>query len=77
MNVEVKGPLLLMILFYFIQFGRKVLLLLGGLGMFVSMVTSATLILVFRVEEGGSTAVGYVVVAFICFFMFSFAYGWG
>ena len=45
--------------------------------MFVSMATSATLILVFRVEEGGSRAVGYVVVAFICFFMFFFAYGWG
>ena len=66
-----------LLLHHLLQFGRKVLLLLGGLGMFVSMVTSATLILVFRVEEGGSTAVGYVVVAFICFFMFSFAYGWG
>lgn len=65
------------LLHHLLQFGRKVLLLLGGLGMLVSMATSATLILVFRVEEGGSRAVGYIVVAFICFFFFFFAYGWG
>ena len=59
------------------QLGRKVLLLLSGLGMFFTMATTATLILVFRVEEGGSTAVGYIVVALICCFMFAFAYGWG
>jgi len=45
--------------------------------MMFSMATAATLILVFRVEEGGSTAVGYIVVALICSFMFAFAYGWG
>jgi len=45
--------------------------------MLFSMAAAATLILVFRVEEGGSTAVGYIVVALICFFMFAFSYGWG
>ena len=52
-------------------------MLSGALGMLFSMATAATLILAFRVEEGGSTAVGYIVVALICSFMFAFACGWG
>ena len=77
MRLGSSAPNDAVLLHHLLQFGRKVLLLLGGLGMFVSMATSATLILVFRVEEGGSRAVGYIVVAFICCFMFFFAYGWG
>jgi hypothetical protein len=61
-----------------LQLGRKSLLLLGGLGMLITMVTSATLIVVFQIEDGGSTsAAEYIVVAFICLFMFAFTYGWG
>jgi len=45
--------------------------------MMSSMATAATLILAFRVEEGGSTAVGYIVVVFVCFFVFNFAYSYG
>jgi len=59
------------------QVGRKALMLSGALGMLFSMATAATLILAFRVEDGGSTAVGYIVVVLICFFVFNFAYGWG
>ena len=59
------------------QVGRKALLLSSSLGMLFSMATAATLILAFQVEEGGSRAVGYIVVILICFFVFNFAYGWG
>lgn len=46
--------------------------------MLITMVTSATLILAFRIEDGGgSSAAEYVVVALICLFMFAFTYGWG
>ena len=56
-----------------LQLGRKPLLLLGTLGMFGSITLAGTLLLVFRVESGGSRAVGYVVMAALCFFVFSFA----
>ena len=53
-------------------------MLLGALGMLVSMVIAASLLLDFRVEEnGGNQIVGYVVVVLICFFVFNFAYSWG
>ena len=52
-------------------------MLSGALGMLFSMATAATLILAFRVEDGRSTAVGYIVVVLICLFVFNFAYGWG
>lgn len=60
-----------------LQLGRKSLLLLGGLGMLTTMVISATLILVFRIEDGDSSAAEYIVVTLICLFMFAFTYGWG
>ena len=62
-----------------LQVGRKALLLLGGLGMILSMTGAATVLLVFRVEEeeGGGSVAGYVTVTLICFFVFNFAYGWG
>ncbi len=44
------------------QVGRKPLRLMGAVGMCVSMVAAATLILAFRVDEGENKAVGYVVV---------------
>ncbi len=59
------------------QVGRKPLLLMGAIGMCVSMVAAATLILAFRVDEGENKAVGYVVVLLICSFVINFAYGWG
>ena len=53
-------------------------MLLGALGMLVSMVIAASLLLDFRVErDGGNEVVGYVVVILICFFVFNFAYSWG
>ena len=54
-------------------------MLLGALGMLVSMVIAASLLLDFRVEEEGegNEVVGYVVVFLICFFAFNFAYSWG
>ena len=54
-------------------------MLLGALGMLVSMVIAASLLLDFRVEEEGegNEVVGYVVVVLICFFVFNFAYSWG
>ena len=57
--------------------GRKPLLLLGGVGMLVSIAGAATVLLVFRVEEKEGSVAGYVTVALICFFVFNFAYGWG
>lgn len=45
--------------------------------MFLSMVTAATLIVAFKVDEGDNEAVGYVVVLLVCLFVFNFAYGWG
>ena len=45
--------------------------------MMFSMLVAATLILAFKVEEGKNEEVGYVVVLFVCFFVFNFAYGWG
>lgn len=66
------------------QVGRKSLLLLGGIGMFVSMLAAATFILAFRIDNTDCQndsedvgAIGYVVVFFICFFVFNFAYSWG
>ena len=63
-----------------VQIGRKALLLLGSLGMLLSILTAGTIILVWRVGEadsGGVNIAGYVVVVFVCFFVFNFAYGWG
>lgn len=59
--------------------GRKALLLLGGTGMLISMITAATVLLVSGIEEDedGSSVAGYVTVTLICIFVFNFAYGWG
>ena len=59
------------------QLGRKALLLLGTLNLLLSMVTAATLLLAFRVEEGGSRVVSYIVVVLICYFVFNYAYSYG
>ena len=56
------------------QLGRKVLLLLGAIGMICAMTLAGTLLLVFEVEDGGgSKVVGYIVVAAVCTFVFSFS----
>lgn len=61
-----------------LQIGRKALLLLGALGMFLSICAAANVILIWKVDEDGSSQVaGYIVVLFICLFVFNFAYGWG
>ena len=58
---------------HFAQLGRKALLLFGAIGNICAMVIAGTLLLVFRVEDGGgSSAVGYIVVAAICVFVFSY-----
>ena len=74
-----NGVCYLEVSFMLLQVGRKALLLLGGLGMILSMTGAATVLLVFRVEEeeGGGSVAGYVTVTLICFFVFNFAYGWG
>ena len=59
------------------QLGRKALLLLGTLNLLLSMAIAATLLLAFRVEEGGSRAVSYIVVVLICYFVFNYAYSYG
>ena len=59
------------------QLGRKALLLLGTLNLLLSMATAATLLLAFRVEEGGSRVVSYIVVVLICYFVFNYAYSYG
>ncbi len=56
------------------QAGRKPLLLLGALKMSVIALITATLILVFKVEEGHNRAVGYIVVVLILLFAASYAY---
>ena len=63
----------------YIQVGRKALLLLGGVGMMVSMMGAALVLMIFNVEEreGGGSVAGYATVGLICFFVFNFAYGWG
>ena len=56
------------------QLGRKALLLLGAIGMTCALVLAGTLLLVFRVEDGGGgKAVGYIVVAAICAFVISYS----
>lgn len=62
-----------------LQLGRKALLLLGGAGMFLAIFIAASIILTWRVrqEEAEGGVAGYMVVIFICFFVFNFAYGWG
>lgn len=52
--------------------------------MFVAMLAAATFILAFGLDTSNCEnvsnevgAVGYVVVFFICFFVFNFAYSWG
>lgn len=55
------------------KLGRKPLLLLGTLGMFGSITLAGTLLLVFGVEDGGSQAVGYVVMVALCVFVFTYA----
>lgn len=66
----------------FVQVGRKTLLLLGGVGMLLSMFAAATFIKAFGIEDSQCSsenigAIGYVVVFFVCFFVFNFAYSWG
>lgn len=61
--------------------------MLGALGMMVSIFIAASIIVIWRVgvdeeeEEGGAGAgrevAGYMVVLFVCLFVFNFAYGWG
>ena len=41
--------------------------------MFGSITLAGTLLLVFEVEDGGSQAVGYVVMVALCVFVFSFS----
>ena len=41
--------------------------------MFGSILLASTLLVAFRVENGGSKAVGYIVVVALCFFVFSFS----
>ena len=50
--------------------------------MLLSMCAAASFILGFRIEDSecdsdGVGAIGYVVVFFVCFFVFNFAYSWG
>ena len=50
--------------------------------MFVSMLAAATFIVAFQIDNTDCDsedvgAIGYVVVFFICFFVFNFAYSWG
>ena len=45
--------------------------------MMFSMLVAATLILEFTLEEGENKEVGYVVVLFVCFFVFSYASSFG
>ena len=46
--------------------------------MLLSIFAAATVILVWDVGEDDSSQVaGYMVVIFICLFVFNFAYGWG
>ncbi len=70
-----------LIIAMFLQVGRKSLLL-GGVGMLLSMFAAATFIKAFGIEDsqcssGNVGAIGYVVVFFVCFFVFNFAYSWG
>lgn len=57
--------------------GRKSLLLLGALGMFVSMSLAGILIHVFHVDDGENQIVGYVVALLILVFVFNFSFSWG
>ena len=50
--------------------------------MLLSMCAAATFIVAFRIEDSecssdGMGAIGYIVVFFVCFFVFNFAYSWG
>ncbi len=59
-----------------LQLGRKTLLLLGALGMMSSMLVAGTLVLVFKVDEGESQAVGYIVLALVTLFVVIFSGTW-
>ncbi|XP_065840781.1 uncharacterized protein [Oscarella lobularis] len=58
--------------------GRKVLLLLGSVGMAVSVFIAAGLLSPYGCSDGHiSAATGYAVTFFVCLFVVNFAYGWG
>ncbi len=55
------------------------MLLLGAVGMMVSMSVAATLILVYRIdeEEEDNLVVGYTVAVLVCCFVYSYSATWG
>jgi len=55
--------------------GRKTLLLLGAIGMFVSMLVAASILA--ALDQQLSSALGYVVATFVCLYTASFAATWG
>ncbi|XP_065183179.1 uncharacterized protein LOC135814052 [Sycon ciliatum] len=57
--------------------GRKVLLLLGGLGMAISTALGATVITASGGNDNLTTSDGSLVVICVCVFVFSFALTWG
>ena len=60
-----------------LQIGRKALLLIGALGMFLSILGAAFLIYFFDIENRGNELVGYIVAFLIVSFVFFFAFSWG
>lgn len=78
-KVHVLVCRVIMLFLVFMQVGRKSLLLIGGIGMFLSLFGAATFIKSFGIEdtECSGQEVGAIVVFFVCFFVFNFAYSWG
>ena len=58
------------------QFGRKSLLLVGGVLMAMLASTAATLIYVFNLEEEDNLVVGYIVVCLVSLFMLVYSSSW-